>query len=54
MSFLDLGTSQLTTGNDHKVFLRCLRKLKELEHVEICGMAKVAREYLEKTMRLSK
>ena len=50
--FLDLGTNQLTTGNEHKV-LRCLRELKELKHVQICGVLKVAKEYLEKIMRLS-
>ena len=53
VSFLDLGTNQLTTGNEHKV-LRCLRELKGLKHIEICGVPKAPKEYLEKVMRLSK
>ena len=53
VSFLDLGTNQLTTGNEHKV-LRCLGEVKETKHVQICGMPRVAEEYLEKVMRLSK
>ena len=50
VSFLDLGTNQLTTGNEHKV-LRCLREVKETKHIQICGMPKVAEEYLEKVMK---
>ena len=53
VSFLDLGTNQLTTGNEHKV-LRYWGELKELKHVQICGVLKFAKEYHEKIMRLSK
>lgn len=53
VNFFDLGREQLTTGNEHKV-LECLGRLKELKHVEIGGVPKGAKDYLEKVMRLSK
>lgn len=56
VNFLDLGREQLTTGNEHKV-LGCLGQLKELKHVDICGLpsgTKGAKDYLENVMKLSK
>lgn len=53
VNFLNLGIERLTTGNEHKV-LQCLGQLKGLQHVEICGLPKGAKGYLENVMRLSK
>ena len=53
VNFLNLGIERLTTGNEHKV-LQCLGQLKGLKHVEICGLPKGAKGYLENVMRLSK
>ncbi|KAF6222902.1 hypothetical protein HO133_000953 [Letharia lupina] len=53
VNFLALGTEQLTTGHEHKV-LECLGQLKGLKHIEICGVPKDAKDYLENIMRLSK
>lgn len=53
VNFLNLGIERLTTGNEHKI-LQCLGQLKGLKHVEICGLPKGAKGYLENVMRLSK
>lgn len=56
VNFLNLGREQLTTGKEQKV-LECLGQLKELKHVDICGLsdgAKGAKDYLENVMKLSK
>ena len=37
MKFLDLGREQLTKGSEHRV-LELLGQLKDLKHVEICGL----------------
>ena len=37
VNFLDLGREQLKTGNEHRI-LECLEQLKELKHVESCGL----------------
>ena len=53
VNFLDLGREQLTTGTEHRV-LQCLGRLKELKYVEICGLPKGAKDYLESVMKQSK
>ena len=53
VNFFNLGIEELTMGNEHKV-LECLGRLKELKQVEICGLPKGAKSYLENVMRLSK
>ena len=53
VNFLDLGRGRLRTGKEHKV-LECLGQLRGLKHVEICGLRKGAKDYLENVMRLSK
>lgn len=53
VNFLNLGREQLTTGNEHRI-LECLGQLKELKHVEICGLPKGAKDYLEIVMKQSR
>ena len=53
VKFQDLGREQLTTGNEHEV-LECLGQLKGLKHVEIRGIPKGAKNYLENAVKLSK
>ncbi|KAL9071065.1 MAG: hypothetical protein Q9161_004404, partial [Pseudevernia consocians] len=53
VNFLDLVREELKTDNEHKV-LEYLGRLKGVKHVEICGLPKGAKDYLENFMRLSK
>lgn len=53
VNLLDLGREQLTTGTEHRV-LQCLGLLKELKHVEVCGLPKGAKDYLETVTKQSK
>lgn len=53
VNILNIGREKLKSGNEHKV-LKCLGRLKGLKYLEICGLPKRAKDYLENVMRLSK
>ena len=53
VNFFDLGREELTMGNEHRI-LGCLGQLKELKHIEIRGLPKRAKDYLEFVVKQSK